>query len=224
VAVTTQGGAIGDTESIAETLPEAAEAVAGADCRNHRRREVSGDFAGVEEVVADKGYHSNEVLRDLAGTGSAGLHRRAGTRDSQVEGTDGRTSGGVCQSQADSGSARQTVAGWGAGNGWSGTLRISSIPEAWTGCCPRSSNVHKKLLIQLRPAIWRCSCAPCTARASLGPRMTAGPNSFLQFCSYIQHSPRRVSRNRSFPAIRVQSRIDRGCRRQENFRASKMAV
>ena len=45
VVVTTHGGAAGDTESVGETVPQAAEA------------------------VADKGYHSNEVVRNLAEMG-----------------------------------------------------------------------------------------------------------------------------------------------------------
>jgi transposase len=69
VAVTTHGGASGDTESIGETLPAAGEAVAEqiAETTSEGRGEVN--FQGVEEVVADKGYHSNEVLRNLTESG-----------------------------------------------------------------------------------------------------------------------------------------------------------
>ena len=59
VAVTTQGGAMGDTESIRETLPKAAEAVA------EQIVETAVHAQGVEEVVADKGYHSNAVVGKL---------------------------------------------------------------------------------------------------------------------------------------------------------------
>jgi transposase len=60
VAVTTHGGAAADTESIRETLAEAGVAVA------EQVVESAVNEAGVEEVVADKGYHSNAVMRELA--------------------------------------------------------------------------------------------------------------------------------------------------------------
>jgi transposase len=63
VAVTTHGGAMGDTESIVETVPEAAQAIA------EQIVEPRVNFAGVEEVVADKGYHSNAVVRTVADWG-----------------------------------------------------------------------------------------------------------------------------------------------------------
>lgn len=69
VAVSTHGGARGDTETIAETLPAAAEAVAEqiAEATPDGKYEVN--FEGVEEVVADKGYHSNEVVREVQESG-----------------------------------------------------------------------------------------------------------------------------------------------------------
>jgi transposase len=60
VGVTVQGADQGDTSTIAETVTVAAEeleAVAAA---------TDGDTAVIDEVVADKGYHSNQVLVDLA--------------------------------------------------------------------------------------------------------------------------------------------------------------
>lgn len=60
VAVTTHGGAAADTESIGETVAEAGIAVA------EQAVERTVNQAGIEEVVADKGYHSNEVMRELA--------------------------------------------------------------------------------------------------------------------------------------------------------------
>ena len=60
VGVTVQGADQGDTTTIAETVTAAAEdleAVAVA---------TGGDTAVIDEVVADKGYHSNQVLVDLA--------------------------------------------------------------------------------------------------------------------------------------------------------------
>jgi transposase len=60
VSVTVQGADQGDTTTIAETVTAAAEeleAVAVA---------TGGQTVVIEEVVADKGYHSNQVLVDLA--------------------------------------------------------------------------------------------------------------------------------------------------------------
>ena len=60
VGVTVQGADQGDTTTITETVTAAAEdleAVAAA---------TDGETAVIDEVVADKGYHSNQVLVDLA--------------------------------------------------------------------------------------------------------------------------------------------------------------
>jgi len=59
VAVTTHGGAQADPGSILETVPEAGAAVA------EQMVEKAVNFEGVQEVVADKGYHSNAVLRTV---------------------------------------------------------------------------------------------------------------------------------------------------------------
>ena len=55
VAVTVASGATGDTETILETLPQAGEHIAEVACVTNN-----------EEVVADKGYHSNDTLQGLA--------------------------------------------------------------------------------------------------------------------------------------------------------------
>ena len=60
VAVTTHRGAVSDTDSIGETVAEAGIAVA------EQAVQRTVNQAGIEEVVADKGYHSNEVMRTLA--------------------------------------------------------------------------------------------------------------------------------------------------------------
>ena len=52
VAVTVQDASAGDSETLPETLTTAAEQV----------EVVQPDGAGVEEVVADKGYHSDKTL------------------------------------------------------------------------------------------------------------------------------------------------------------------
>jgi transposase len=69
VAVATHGGAAADTATIEATVMEAGIAVAGliAEKTPEGKYEVNHD--GVEEVVADKGYHSNPVAVGLAELG-----------------------------------------------------------------------------------------------------------------------------------------------------------
>ena len=59
VAVTVQDADAGDTTTSIETLIEAAEQV----------ETVAPDGEGVQEVVGDKGYHSNQVMVDLEAIG-----------------------------------------------------------------------------------------------------------------------------------------------------------
>jgi transposase len=66
VAVSTHGGAAADTATVEGTIVEAAVAVAGLIAEPTPEGEYQVHFNGVEEIVADKGYHSNEVVRTLA--------------------------------------------------------------------------------------------------------------------------------------------------------------
>ena len=66
VAVTTHGGAAADTATVQETVMEAAIAVAGLIAEKTPEGEYPVHPDGVEEVVADKGYHSNDVALGLA--------------------------------------------------------------------------------------------------------------------------------------------------------------
>jgi transposase len=61
VAVTTHGGAVADTATVEATVIEAAVAVAGLITATTPDGNYGVDPAGVQEVVADKGYHSNDV-------------------------------------------------------------------------------------------------------------------------------------------------------------------
>ncbi len=68
VAVTLQGADLGDTTTVKETLAEAAIAVAElvareAELQPENTPKVNVD--GVEELVADKGYHSGAVLEQI---------------------------------------------------------------------------------------------------------------------------------------------------------------
>lgn len=66
VAVTTHGGAAGDTSTIVESVIEAGAAVAELITQPTAEGEYEVHPEGVAEVVADKGYHSNDVLMKMA--------------------------------------------------------------------------------------------------------------------------------------------------------------
>ena len=72
VAVTLQGADLGDTTTVKETLMEAGVTVAEliereADSRPAEKPQVN--LGGIEEVVADKGYHSGPVLKEMKAAG-----------------------------------------------------------------------------------------------------------------------------------------------------------
>ena len=63
--MTAHGGATGDTESVQQTLPAAGAAVGEQIATPTAEGEFVVNADGVEEVVADKGYHSGEVLAEM---------------------------------------------------------------------------------------------------------------------------------------------------------------
>jgi len=65
VAVTTHGGAAADTTTVTETVIEAGVAVAELLNMEPAEGQSGVHPEGVQEVVADKGYHSNDVLVEL---------------------------------------------------------------------------------------------------------------------------------------------------------------
>ena len=68
LAVTLQGADQGDTTTIHQTLAEAGEAVAELiehEATKAPAEEPKVNLGGIEEGVADKGYHSGAVLQDL---------------------------------------------------------------------------------------------------------------------------------------------------------------
>ena len=62
VAITTQGGAMGDTTSVEETLPAAGFAVAAQIATPTPEGQYKVHEQGLREVVTDKGYHSGASL------------------------------------------------------------------------------------------------------------------------------------------------------------------
>lgn len=69
VAVTTHGGAAADTTTVLETVMEAGLAVADLIEEKTPEGKYEVHPEGVQEVVADKGYHSNEVMVGMAELG-----------------------------------------------------------------------------------------------------------------------------------------------------------
>ncbi len=69
VAVTTHGGAVGDTTSVFETLPAAGEAVAEQIAAPTTDGKFKVNAKGVEEWVGDKGYHAGAALVDARNMG-----------------------------------------------------------------------------------------------------------------------------------------------------------
>src|SRR5580692_480319 len=65
VAITTQGGAVGDTTSVQETLPAAGYAVAEQIATTTAQGQYKVHEQGMSEVVTDKGYHSGASLADM---------------------------------------------------------------------------------------------------------------------------------------------------------------
>jgi transposase len=65
VAITTHGGAVGDTSSIEETLPAAGVAVAQQIATPTAQGQYTVHSQGICEVVTDKGYHSGPSLKAM---------------------------------------------------------------------------------------------------------------------------------------------------------------
>lgn len=69
VAITTHGGATGDTTSIETTLPEAGMAIANQIDTPTGNGQYKVHVQGLQEVVTDKGYHSDGSLQEMAEAG-----------------------------------------------------------------------------------------------------------------------------------------------------------
>jgi transposase len=72
VAITLQEAHLGDTTTVKETLAEAGETVAELIAREAEVSPLEApkvNLGGIEEVVADKGYHSGPVLEEMKAAG-----------------------------------------------------------------------------------------------------------------------------------------------------------
>src|ERR1700733_2768723 len=133
VAVTTHGGAAADTTTVPETVIEAGIAVAGLIAEQTPEGKYEVPPLGFEEVVADKGYPSNDVavisrkwacgatLPSLIVALATGMAKRQRRRPSMATGFASRESA----ASAYSGNVASAS---------NATSRIRSIPEGWTGC------------------------------------------------------------------------------------------
>ena len=91
VGITVQGADQGDTTTIADTLTAAAEDLEAV-------ATVTDDHTVViDEVVADKGYHSNQVLTDLAAS-TCGATSRNRSRPTQLDEEGRGPRRGLCES------------------------------------------------------------------------------------------------------------------------------
>jgi transposase len=69
VATTTHGGATGDATSVETTLPEAGLAIANQIDTPTPKGQYKVHAQGLQEVVTDKGYHSDGSLQNMAAAG-----------------------------------------------------------------------------------------------------------------------------------------------------------
>jgi hypothetical protein len=133
VAVTTHGGAAADTATVETTVLEAGVAVAELIATPTPEGKYIVHGGGVEEVVADKGYHSNDVVSAMAEmevrTYIAEPERGARNwdgkqrRSKRCTRTGGALRANTASACSDSGEKRSNA-----------TLHISLTPAAWTGC------------------------------------------------------------------------------------------
>ena len=99
VAITTHGGATGDSESVQETLPAAGFAVAEQIDTPTAQGSYKVHEQGLREVVTDKGYHSGAGLAEMSESVRTYVSVPQ-TTTAQLGRQSGATSGGVRQPAA----------------------------------------------------------------------------------------------------------------------------
>ena len=111
VAATLQGADQGDTKTLDETLSEAGMAVAEqvereVELRPQEKPKVN--VAGIEEAVADKGYHSGAVMKRMKGyLVRSYFPEKKQKGATALEGQAGGATSGVCEPAAGAGRVRQ---------------------------------------------------------------------------------------------------------------------
>ncbi len=207
VVVTTHGGTVGDSTSVGETLPAAGEAVAEQIAEPTADGMFKVNVQGLEELVADKGYHSGDVLVSA---------REAGVRSYIAEPDRGRRKwADKREQQAAVYGNRQRI----RGNRGKQLLKRRgerverTFAHAYeTGALRRlrvrgKENVQKKLLLQAAPAIWRCCSASSSVRGRHGRSRTWWQVYFSLHCGLSR-------RLKQFPHLRARYRLPprAGCR------------
>ena len=133
VAVTTHSGAAADTTTVIETVIDAGIAVADLIAEKTPEGKYEVHPEGLQEVVADKGYHSNDVM-----VGMAELEVRSyiAEPDRGPRKWDGKEAekaavyGNRRRIKGDRGKRMQRQ----RASGSRGTSPVSSTPEDWIGC------------------------------------------------------------------------------------------
>ena len=151
VSLTVQDASDGDPATLPKTLTMAAEQV----------ETVQPDGAGVEEVIADKGYHSDETLVALDEVGVRSYRIGAGAGSAPLAGQeDGRDAAGEACCAASvvwepPSSTTGGVASW-----WSGLARTSMKPVVYGGCGCAAMTMFASGCSSRRPAATSgCCCA-----------------------------------------------------------------
>ena len=149
VAVTTHGGAVADTATVGETVIAAGEAVAELLTEEPRRKASMQVHAkGVEEVVADKGYHSSQVA---VGLGELGVRTYIAEPDRGARDWDGKQAekeavyGNRRRVRGERGKRMQRQRGEKIERNFAHQFETGGMGRLYVR---GNGNVHKKLLIQ----------------------------------------------------------------------------
>jgi len=156
VAVTTHGGAAADSATVAETLCEAGEAVAELIAVKDAEGHYPVDEAGIAEVVADKGYHSNTTMVDVQ---ELGLRSYVAEPDRGPRNWKGKPEerDAVYANRRRIGGQRGKQLQSQRGEKIERNFAISLIPEAWDRLYLRGrENVHSACWYKRRRVIWHC--------------------------------------------------------------------
>ena len=156
VAVTLQPADTVDATTGRQTVCEAGEQIATL---AGEEQSAGVNPEGPKEVVLDKGYHSNEVLAELADW-KVRSYGSEPDREVALEGEAGRTSGGVRQPVADSGrTGGRGCCGSGA-RSWNGALRTCMKRAGCDGCICGTTRIFSSVCwCTWQRSTWDWSCA-----------------------------------------------------------------
>ncbi len=160
VGVTVQGADEGDTTTIQQTLPEAVEQLEAVAA-------VDGDaVAVIEEVVADKGYHSRTTVHDLETLEIRTYISEPDRGPPIVDRSRGRTRRRLCESTPHPRRPRQTAPPHDAGNCSSDPAPISTRPVASAArTCAATRMCSSDCSFMPAPSISASGCGRSSASA-----------------------------------------------------------